>query len=88
MLESRVKTACDRDTLGFESVIYLKEILDRIAIPPVDEIPDKKDVKADKLDSWTIPHTEITIAVVKKGPARGAIPVYKQYRRKFREILQ
>ena len=68
-LESRPPAI--RDTLGFESVIYLKEILDRIDIPPVDEIPDKKDIKTDKLDSWTIPHTEITIAVVKKGPAEG-----------------
>ena len=70
-LDLESKPPAMRDTLGFESVIYLKEILDRIDIPPVDEIPDKKDVKTDKLDSWTIPHTEITIAVVKKGPAEG-----------------
>ncbi|MFH0959581.1 MAG: mechanosensitive ion channel family protein [Pseudomonadota bacterium] len=70
-LDLESKPPAIRDTLAFESVIYLKEILDRIDIPPVDEIPDKKDVKTDKLDSWSIPHTEITIAVVNKGPAEG-----------------
>lgn len=70
-LDLETKPPAIRNMLGFESVIYLKEILDRIALPPFDEIPDKKDVKAEKLDSWTIPHTQISIAVTNKGVDGG-----------------
>ena len=38
-------------------------------IPPLDEIPDAKTVETQKLTSWTLPYTEITIAAVKDGPA-------------------
>jgi len=54
--------------LGLYSAVYLKETLDRIEIPPLNEIPDAKTVEAAKLSRWTIPYTEITIAAVKDGP--------------------
>ncbi len=56
-----------RGILGFESVIYLKEILDRIELPPLDKIPDKDEVKKSHLTTWTIPHTEINLAARKVG---------------------
>jgi len=58
-----------RNVLGFYAALYLKEILDRSDIPPFEEIPDAKAVEAQKLSSWTIPYTEITIAVAKDAPA-------------------
>jgi hypothetical protein len=39
--------------------------LDRIEIPTDVKIPDPKAVSKDSTSSWTIPHTEITIALVK-----------------------
>jgi MscS family membrane protein len=51
-----------RYVMGFYGVLYLKETLDRIEIPPYEDIPDANAVKADKGASWTVPHTEITIA--------------------------
>lgn len=57
-----------RNVLGFYAALYLKETLDRIDIPPFDEIPDAKAVETQKLSSWTLPFTEITIAAVKDGP--------------------
>ncbi len=58
-----------RNVLGFYAALYLKETLDRIDIPPFEEIPDGKAVEAQTLSSWTIPYTEITIAVAKDAPA-------------------
>jgi MscS family membrane protein len=54
-----------RYMMGFYSTLYLEEILDRIEIPPDDEIPDAKAFRTEKISSWTIPYTEITIALVK-----------------------
>lgn len=56
-----------RNVLGFYAALYLKETLDRIDIPPFEQIPDTAAVEAQKLSSWTLPFTEITIAAVKDG---------------------
>lgn len=56
-----------RYVLGFYATLYLKETLDRIEIPSDEEIPDAKAVRAEKISSWTIPYTQITIALVKDG---------------------
>ncbi len=54
-----------RSVIGFYAAIYLKETLDRIEIPPLEEIPDTQAVESDKLTGWTLSYTEITIAAVK-----------------------
>ncbi|AFM25176.1 mechanosensitive ion channel family protein [Desulfomonile tiedjei] len=56
-----------RHVMGFYMTLYLKETLDRIEIPPYDEIPDAKAVRTEKMTSWTIPYTEISIALVSEG---------------------
>jgi MscS family membrane protein len=56
-----------RYVIGLSTAIYLKEVLDRIDIPPDEDIPDEKTVQTQKISSWTIPYTEITIAAVKEG---------------------
>ena len=60
-----------RYALGMHSAIYLKEVLDRIQLPPDEEIPDEKTVQTQKISSWTIPNTEITIAAVKEESPTG-----------------
>ncbi len=54
-------------SIGIDAAIYLKEVLDRIELPPWEEIPDAKTVAADRITTWTIPYTEITLAVPKAG---------------------
>jgi MscS family membrane protein len=49
----------------------LIEILDRIEIPPYEDIPDAAAVRTEGLTRWRIPNTEITIAKVKEGPREG-----------------
>ena len=59
------------EDVGIESVLLLKEVLDRIGIPPFEEIPDSAAMKEKEFKKWVIPHTEITIALVEKGPRQG-----------------
>jgi MscS family membrane protein len=51
--------------------IQLKEVLDRIALPAVESIPDAQTMAKAEFKRWTIPGTEIQIAQVKTGPRTG-----------------
>ena len=61
-----------RDTVGLESSVYLKEVLDRIELPEDDEIPDATAGEAEPVSRWRIPGTRLTIARVQSGPHEGA----------------
>ena len=50
-----------RAEVALESVLRLREILDRIPLPDFADIPDAEAVAGDKITSWRIPHTEINI---------------------------
>ena len=67
---SKVPPTFIADT-GIESVLLLKEILDRIPLPPYGEIPDSGTMESKGWSRWIIPHTELTIARVKEGPREG-----------------
>ena len=54
-----------------DALNILIEILDRIEIPPYEDIPDAATVRSEELTRWRIPKTEITIAKVKEGPREG-----------------
>ena len=57
---------------GTEGAIMLKEVLDRIDLPPYAEIPNAEAVAADKeLSRWRLPHTKIDIVKVESGPRAG-----------------
>ena len=53
--------------IGAETSLLLKEIFDRIELPPNEEIPGKKIADLEGLTSWTVPHTNIVIAKIEKG---------------------
>ena len=67
-----------RKSTGYEGAIMLKEIFDRIDLPPYTAIPDEKaideeedtDKKADMV-RWRIPNTDIIIDLVEEGPREG-----------------
>ncbi|NQU24177.1 MAG: mechanosensitive ion channel family protein [Candidatus Nealsonbacteria bacterium] len=59
-----------------EAAVCLKEILDRQALPPWEEIPDEEAIEAaggpEKLSDWQVPGIPITIArVEEEGPHQG-----------------
>jgi MscS family membrane protein len=62
-----------RNNVGREAAVYMKEVLDRIELPPWAEIPDTAMVAAKpaELNRWTIPYTEITLVRLKEGLREG-----------------
>ncbi len=64
-----------------DGLTYLYEVLSRIELPPLAEIPDASayadiavgdDKAGRKTVSWTIPHTEITLVRVAEGQRAGS----------------
>jgi MscS family membrane protein len=73
-LDLREAPPAARFEMGRDGVIYLYEVLSRIELPPKADIPGASAYakEADgKPVSWTIPHTEITLARVANGPHAG-----------------
>jgi MscS family membrane protein len=54
-----------------ERAILLKEILDRVEVPPYSKIPGGDAVAKAGVTRWTIPNTRITIARIEYGPRAG-----------------
>ena len=51
--------------------IQLKEVLDRIDVPPFESIPDAEAMAKAEFKRWTLPNSEIRIQRVEKGPRAG-----------------
>lgn len=60
-----------RDDQDTERAVLLLELLDRLELPPPEEIPDVEEVEDTGLIRWTIPNTEITISRTPEGPYAG-----------------
>jgi MscS family membrane protein len=64
-----------REFNAAEAALCLKEILDRVALPPTEQIPGAESIQStegkEALVSWQIPQTQLTIARVQEGPHRG-----------------
>ena len=59
------------DSKRRQVAVSLKEVLDRIALPPESEIPGPEAVAADKLTRWRVPGTEITLVRLSEGERAG-----------------
>lgn len=59
------------DSESHQAIVCLKEVLDRVPLPPVEEIPDAAAVKAAGLKRWRLPGTEITLSRIADGPREG-----------------
>ena len=63
-----------RETTGVAAAVALYEILSRIPLPPLDEIPDASQVKQPASTGptrWVIPNTEIALERAQSGPRSG-----------------
>ena len=63
-----------RDEKGKESILLLKEILDRIGVPSSGEMPDISGISGGgwaPLSRWTVPQTEIQLHRIHSGPDEG-----------------
>ncbi|MBU1138660.1 MAG: mechanosensitive ion channel family protein [Proteobacteria bacterium] len=68
---SRIAPTIAKD-VGLESVLRLREVLDRIPLPDLEDVPDKNEVKKQDVVNWRIPHTELVIGKVMEGARLGA----------------
>ena len=59
------------DSKRQQVAVNLKEVLDRIKLPPAAEIPDAAAVAADDLTRWRVPGTEITLVRLPEGGRAG-----------------
>jgi MscS family membrane protein len=57
--------------VALDSMLLLKEVLDRLDLPALNSIPDARAMEEGNQDRWRIPHTEIVIAKVKEGARSG-----------------
>ncbi len=80
-------------TVQIERIVLLKEILDRIELPPYDSIPDAREVAEKNITQWTIPDTNIKIGRMKNGPQAGhfifsaaTVQHLDQYFRRVKEL--
>ncbi|MGD8335788.1 MAG: mechanosensitive ion channel family protein [Desulfobacterales bacterium] len=67
-----------KKSTGYESAILLKEVFDRIDLPPFENIPDAAAIEAEEerekvaeLSRYRIPNTDIIIDQVEEGPREG-----------------
>ena len=57
--------------VAVERALQLKEILDRITVPPFASIPDQDGIAGQPIKRWRLPDTEIDIARIDSGPRAG-----------------
>jgi MscS family membrane protein len=57
--------------VALDSMLLLKEVLDRLDLPALDSVPDARAMEEQNQERWRIPHTEIVIAKVKEGAHAG-----------------
>lgn len=74
-IDSSELPAFARDLRASEVAVCIKEILDRVELPPWDEIPgseqvQRQDASGRELEKWRIPGTRLTIARVESGPRK------------------
>ncbi|WP_319470565.1 mechanosensitive ion channel family protein [uncultured Pseudodesulfovibrio sp.] len=60
------------EDVALESVLLLREILDRLELPAMETVPDKASVRENSLTKWRLPHTEIIIGKVATGAKAGS----------------
>lgn len=59
------------ESKGREAATCLKEVFDRIVLPPDDAIPDSEAVKSGSIVRYRIPGTEIVLERLPSGPREG-----------------
>jgi MscS family membrane protein len=63
----------DSEAFGVQvdRMLLLKELLDRIALPPFSDVPGDREVAAAGITRWAIPQTRLAIVQIKEGPRAG-----------------
>ena len=60
-----------RDTMAIERILQLQEVLNRITVPAMADVPDREAMVRLSSKRWRLPDTEIDIALIENGPRAG-----------------
>jgi MscS family membrane protein len=60
-----------RATVIGEQIVQLKEVLDRIEVPAMADIPDRETMVRTASKRWRLPNTEIDFSLIENGPHAG-----------------
>ena len=60
-----------RNTVTIERLLQLKEILDRIELPSLNDIPNREAIARSSAKKWRLPGTAIDIVLIENGPRAG-----------------
>ena len=60
-----------RETVTGERILQLKEVLDRIDLPAMADIPDREAMARMASKRWRLPDTEIDFVLIENGPHAG-----------------
>jgi len=66
----------------------LKEILDRVELPPFEQIPGNQDVAQDGVTRWTIPNTKIEIVKENEGQYAGEFVFSRETVKNLKEYYE
>ncbi len=74
-LDSSQLPEFSREYFDAEAAVCLKEVLDRLALPPAEQIPGIESVEtsdgSEAVVRWQVPRTQIVISKMEEGPRRG-----------------
>ncbi len=70
-IDLSVLPAITREEAERRIVIQIKEVLDRVELPPLNEIPDARTMKELGKTRWQVPGTDIAIQQIESGPRKG-----------------
>ena len=72
LLDMQQIPPASRRKVGGDTIVFLVDVLRRIELPKLTQIPDAKAVQSNREpDHWTIPGSEITISRVAEGVNKG-----------------
>jgi MscS family membrane protein len=74
--------------VGAERAVQLREILDRIDLPPMADVPDAAAMANQPAKRWRLPDTEIDFALVQQGPRAGEYLVSPETVERLPEFYQ
>lgn len=77
-----------KDTLSVERMLQLKEILDRIELPALADVPDAEAMARLTSKRWRLPGTEIDFVLVQDGPRAGEYLVSAETMDRLPEFYQ
>ncbi len=60
-----------QDVIGTEAAVLLFDVLNRIEVPPLQEVPGARDSGMQERGEWRVPNTPISIVRIDEGPRSG-----------------